>query len=267
VEGLEKAWKKAGKDFPYSFQDNFVDLKFCKTDMHKELLIQAYGKVKEELLKETGVLPSDRKCIIELSAIISETFPYGERSLRKLYKNALKDTEEDIVIKQPQVLLALAKYIGYTDYRDFVIKNNGKINTPEKIKTKRQKRNIRFKVKYQFLITITFIAVIGFFGYLYFNRQRWMEWKDDHYSEVSFNAEKIKGGKLKLYKEERIESFRQIAPTCNTLFFNKDGSVRVWYGKSKEKELEYFTDLGLHPETGKTLKPISQYMIDKYICQ
>ena len=30
--------------------------------------------------------------------------------------------------------------------------------------------------------------------------------------------------------------------------------------------LQYFTALGLHPETGKTLKPITQYMIDKYIC-
>ena len=45
-----------------------------------------------------------------------------------------------------------------------------------------------------------------------------------------------------------------------------DGSERLWYGKNKNKELEYFTAFGKHPETGKTLKPITKYMIAKYIC-
>ncbi|WP_435682498.1 hypothetical protein [Nonlabens sp.] len=54
--------------------------------------------------------------------------------------------------------------------------------------------------------------------------------------------------------------------TCDTVFFKSDNSVRFWYGKNKKKEIEYFTDLGLHPETGKTLKPITGYMIEKYIC-
>ena len=60
--------------------------------------------------------------------------------------------------------------------------------------------------------------------------------------------------------------FKKINPDCEYSFFNNDGSVRVWYGKNVSKELEFFTDLGLHPETGKTLKPITQYMIDKYVC-
>jgi hypothetical protein len=57
-----------------------------------------------------------------------------------------------------------------------------------------------------------------------------------------------------------------VTPNCEDEFFNEDGSVKLWYGKNKNKDLEYFTALGLHPETGKTLKPITQYMIDKYIC-
>ncbi len=48
--------------------------------------------------------------------------------------------------------------------------------------------------------------------------------------------------------------------------FKEDDSVRIWYGKNREGELEYFSSQGLHPQTGKTLKPITRYMIEKYIC-
>jgi len=42
--------------------------------------------------------------------------------------------------------------------------------------------------------------------------------------------------------------------------------VKIWYGRNIKKELEFFTSLGLHPETGKTLDPITDYMIKKYAC-
>tara|TARA_R110002033_G_scaffold167528_1_gene206748 strand:+ start:21527 stop:22636 length:1110 start_codon:yes stop_codon:yes gene_type:complete len=98
------------------------------------------------------------------------------------------------------------------------------------------------------------------------NRVKWMVWQVDHYEEVEFDDEKYNINQLKYYKEDRIKYFNKVDPICEYKFFNEDGSVRIWYGKNKNKVLEYFTDYGLHPETGKTLKPISKYMIDKYIC-
>ena len=50
------------------------------------------------------------------------------------------------------------------------------------------------------------------------------------------------------------------------IFTSKKGDVKIWYGKNIVKELEYFSLLGVHPETGKTLKPITEYMIKKHIC-
>ena len=57
---------------------------------------------------------------------------------------------------------------------------------------------------------------------------------------------------------------------CTTLYYsffrngNYDNPL-VWYGKSPNKrEYEFFNHPGLHPETGKTLKPISKYIIKKY---
>ena len=48
---------------------------------------------------------------------------------------------------------------------------------------------------------------------------------------------------------------------------NQDGREQIWYGKNNRGELEFFTSQGLHPETKKTLKKITKYMIDKYVCK
>lgn len=93
-----------------------------------------------------------------------------------------------------------------------------------------------------------------------------MIWEVDHYEEVSFDPKKYGIGKLKLYKKERILYFKKIEGTCEYTYFDTEGEVRVWYGKNHTGKLELFTSLGLHPETGKTLKPITKYMIRKYIC-
>lgn len=102
--------------------------------------------------------------------------------------------------------------------------------------------------------------------YNYITRQRWMVWQEDHYIEVSFDSETYNMNQLKFYKEDRVLHFREVNVSCDTIFFNDDGSVKFWYGKNTNKKLEYFTALGLHPETGKTLKPITQYMINTHIC-
>lgn len=113
-------------------------------------------------------------------------------------------------------------------------------------------------------LCITLIALS--IKYIKHNDTRWMIWQDDHYVEVAFNAENYNTNQLKLYKEDRFLHFREISVTCDTNFFSNDGGVKNWYGKSTDTALDYFTALGLHPETGKTLKPITQYMIDTHIC-
>ena len=93
-----------------------------------------------------------------------------------------------------------------------------------------------------------------------------MVWDDTNYIEVVFNANKYSINQLKLYNEDRINNFKKIIPNCDTKFFNDDGSENVWYGKNNNGELEFFTAFGRHPKTGKILKPITNYMIRKYIC-
>ena len=232
--------------------------------MNKKLIIKAFEKARVNLQKRGIKKPSSTDIADELSNYINENenFKLGERSFRD-YRNEAKkiiNLDSDISIKQLKVINGLCKYLEFEDYKAFVTSLNLETNNSGL-------RIISNFIKKNKITLITSSTII--FIFLIINsvtKQRSMVWEENHYIEVKFDIEKYKLNQLKIYKEEKITFFKKITPTCSTLFFNKDGSERIWYGKNKEKELDCFTALGLHPETGKTLNPITDYMIDKYIC-
>ena len=233
--------------------------------MNKILILKAFEKARIKMQAEGIKKPSQTDLSEELSNFIDENegFKLGERSFRDYFNEAKKlaEKENDISIKQLKVINGLCKYLEFDDYQKFIesIDNNNEKSKSETIRGLVKKNKV--------VISILCLFVISFFIYNSITKQRWMIWQEDHYVEVKFDTEKYNLNQLKLYKEERISLFKKVSAICSkTKFFNKDGSVNIWYGKDKNKKLEYFTALGLHPETGKTLKPITQYMIDKHIC-
>ncbi len=149
-----------------------------------------------------------------------------------------------------------------------------KNNADDKIKISNgnEKRNgeINFRINSnrRIIIIICSIIIVGLLIWIPTKKQRWMVWQEDHYKKVPFNLKKYDISELKIHKAEWVKSFKQIVPGCGvTKFFKDDGSPNLWYGKSSEGKLEYFTHYGLHPETGKTLRPITDYMIGRHICE
>lgn len=240
-----------------------------KCDSYRNLAANAAG-MNKKLLKmafEKAEIECETQVVTRLSTHLSDVIfnlsgeQYGERSLRSKYNSLQSNTDERIEFNQ-YVKDALSQYLGYQNYLEFIkVQNENK--SPE------DKRNKLFKIvkkRKWAIFSIIFILVTSV-SYFMIDTQKWMEWQDDHYAEVSFDSERLTSGNLKLLKADRIENFRKLIPTCETQYFNTNGNAIVWYGKNKKKELQYFTDQGLHPETGKNLKPITIYMVKKYICE
>ncbi|MDY2588192.1 hypothetical protein [Winogradskyella aquimaris] len=224
--------------------------------MIKDLIVDAYKKGKEALIEQGSTNPSDNAISEYISIFINEDckIQINPRTLRNYYKDALEDPEKDISISRTDVINSLCQFIGYSNYQDYV-------------KTKNSHPKLRASKKYNIIGLIVLISIF-IVSILFFkkNEPRLMIWNNDHYEEVEFNLEKYKLSDLKVYKQERIDNFKKIEPTCDYQFFDADGTVLIWYGKNTNKDYEFFTDLGLHPETGKTLKPITDYIIEKHIC-
>jgi hypothetical protein len=63
--------------------------------------------------------------------------------------------------------------------------------------------------------------------------------------------------------DEKTKSLQRVMVSDTTTFF-VDGKAVIWYCKV-EGVPEYFNGPGFHPITGKALKPITKYMINKYV--
>ncbi|SHN19146.1 hypothetical protein [Flavobacterium xinjiangense] len=126
------------------------------------------------------------------------------------------------------------------------------------------------RVKKKAVIVLTVFLSLFFMGYsvknMIFPEKECMKWDGDHYEAVDCKNEKLGIGNVTsvVVLNEDLLSFKKIEVSTNTIFFKK-GKPIVWYGKSFEGNYEYFNQPGLHPETEKTLKPISEYIIKKYL--
>jgi hypothetical protein len=109
------------------------------------------------------------------------------------------------------------------------------------------------------------ILVLVGFGYWVFFKKTCMQWQKDHYEVVECETEEV--GIVNVYSKlpinENMLGLKKIAVTDTTTFFKHNKPV-LWYCKIGD-HLDFFNGPGFHPENDKTLKPITQYMIDKYV--
>lgn len=222
--------------------------------MYKKVVLKAFEKGKREIPGKT----TKTQISEHISTVLFDDFKtqISGRTLRNLYDDAGSIKESEDISINSEYVQGLCKYLGYQDYNQFVKETIVRSNN----------RFVLYVRSHWIILLICFITITSTIRIVSFNKQRWMIWDSDRYIEADFNEETFVLNKLKLYNKERIENFQKITPTCETVFFNEDGTERLWYGKNRDGDLEYFTSIGKHPETGKTLKPITVYMIRKYIC-
>ncbi|MCK0132324.1 hypothetical protein MWU59_12505 [Flavobacteriaceae bacterium F08102] len=217
--------------------------------MHRNLIIKAFEKAKRDIqsTKLTHLSTHLSDYIFEVSGE-----QYGEKSLRTYYNLATQNSSDTIEFKE-YVKQSLSKFLGYKNYQEFIRENS----------ENEKKQNIFFLKKKTTIGLILLISVVSFFGYD-MTKKNCMVWNIDHYEKVKCSEEQIM--KPVKYNEDMYHHLKKIEPNCDYPFFKPDGRENLWYGKSAKGELEFFTHYGLHPITNQTLNPITQYMIDKYIC-
>jgi len=65
--------------------------------------------------------------------------------------------------------------------------------------------------------------------------------------------------------EVRLQTFKKVKVNISCNFFDETtGNPIKWYYKSGTN-IEFYTGPGLHPVNGKTLKAITEHIVDKYV--
>ena len=141
---------------------------------------------------------------------------------------------------------------------------NPEIETAQTQKLLLTKKKSLFKNPYLFILPLLLIMV-GIFGYQKWSEKECMQWNEDHYEVVDCKTEKatLFQSSEKVALNENILALRKIT-VCDTTSFFRSEKPKIWYCK-KGNLIEFFNGPGFHPENGKVLKPITPYMIDKYV--
>ncbi len=187
-----------------------------------------------------------------ISEYILENFKYSisSKSIIRYYKGESAPNQE---LKN-----YLCQFLGYDNYEKYLIWNSsmGKeliVTDSEKSTKNSPKKNIGI-----FFLAISLIVISAYVGFKN-GEEKCMVWVNNKYVETSCLGEEFEE-KLNV---QLLSNFKRIS-VMDTVTFFKNGEVQVWYDKSNN-ELEYYTAPGIHPKNGKTLKPITKYIIEKYI--
>jgi len=130
-----------------------------------------------------------------------------------------------------------------------------------------KKKSVSKRVIFAMLPLLVLVAAGYGVQNIFFPDKNCMVWVGNRYEAVEYDKVKDSAAVIPV-NQNILDDFKKITVCDTTTFFKKGDSNNplVWYGKSPDKkEYEYFNQPGLHPETRKTLKPITKYIIRKYI--
>lgn len=140
--------------------------------------------------------------------------------------------------------------------------------TPNPTPDTNKKSNLKKKLIFGFL-GLTALCSVGYTAKdLVLPNKECMQWQGDHYVEIDCQDEtnSFYASSPIVPFDDRTSTLKRVTVSDTTKFFREDGKPLIWYCKVKGKSKpDYFNEPGLHPITGKALRPITVYMIDKYV--
>lgn len=258
--------------------ENFFDIPFTEVTLNKLRSETDRFKALANFLKEKSGGSDLRR--LEMIALILDfkQRPYGK--FVKINKNISKtediatDEETNFDAEEPSVESSNNE-VEKTEIEEIADKRSDVVeigvNTPEvigfsdEVSFKKQS-NVSFKKVGIIGIVAVIIGISLFLNFRTWTTKDCMIWKGDKYEAVDCGETINSFAETTLPKDDKlIEEFRKMKVDTKTSFFDKKGNPKIWYIKNPNGTLEFFNQPGLQPETGKTLRPISRYIIQEYV--
>lgn len=118
----------------------------------------------------------------------------------------------------------------------------------------------------KYLGAATVVCLISLIIYLALPEKQCMQWSNDHYEIVDCDL-KIEGigmaNKIELL-DKSLVNLKKVNVCDTTTCFDKNGQAIIWYGKTANG-IDFFDGHGRHPESNSPLRPVTRYILNKYV--
>lgn len=228
--------------------------------MLNTLFVQLFEKLKTEKENDSTKTSGCFKFFID--RILEERFQkiniISSRTLTNYYNKYVEKRENKAGEPNSEIKNLISVYLGFENYTHF---ENSNKKTEELI-PKRDKRKLPINKVLFGALALLILSVFYFINeYNNSSLETCIIWKQNHFETSSCTT---KNSINNLVYNIDINTFKKIEATKETTYF-KEGNPLVWYGKSSTGKMEFFNRRGVHPKTLKELKPITEYIINKYI--
>ena len=203
------------------------------------------------------------------------------RTLERAHNKFITETRDKEYTPNADSIDECCRYLGYQDYADYVSKKSDppippKEPTPDSTKPPKKAQPV-FKTELRFMGTAGLVLVcVAIIVYINYNSKKsghaksgaCMTWNGNTYEKISCSKKPYSkyGTAIEPYDEARLKNFKRIEVDMATPFFAEEtNNPLIWYYKTQEGTIEYYTAPGIHPVNGKTLKAITEYIIQKYV--
>lgn len=120
------------------------------------------------------------------------------------------------------------------------------------------------KSKSTIVVTLVMFFLIGGVIYFAFFKKHCMQWSNDHYEIVDCTSGLDENVSVIIPYNKDLLDFKKVKVCDTTTCFKSDGQAIIWYAKTPNG-IDFFNTHGTHPENKKALRPITQYIINKYV--
>lgn len=239
----------------------FVFLTIMGDKRIENLVQEVFKKAKLETVSKTR---------FALARHIAEKTNLSSKTLERAYDRYVKKTNPNYKLQEDTIDL-LCNYLGFenfTDYAKQAIIPPGTSGTREPNPSAIKSAKPFWKV----LAGILAIAVILFVWSVKRGntpgQENCMTWADSLYIPISCDTGPLSnyGTPIVPLDPVKLKSFKKVKVTMATRFFSEQtNQPLIWYFKDRNGEMEYYTAPGLHPVNGRTLKAITEHMINEHV--
>ncbi|MBW4361074.1 hypothetical protein [Flavobacterium taihuense] len=121
-----------------------------------------------------------------------------------------------------------------------------------------------YQKKYEKKIVILLLMVSLITTYYFaFQKKQCMQWSGDHFENVDCELPND-SAKFKIIPLDKSILPLKKVHVCDTTTFFKNGEAIIWYAKT-ENGIDFFNTHGRHPENDHALKPVTHYIVNKYV--
>lgn len=191
-----------------------------------------------------------------------ETFFKGETNLVDVEAINLAAILVDF---QPRPFLKFSK-----SERNNPIRKSGKIEEVRNITEEVDIYTMQFfnksfyqkKHEKKILILLLMVSLITTY-YFAFQKKQCMQWSGDHFENVDCELHNDSANFKIIPLDKSLLTLKKIH-VCDTTTFFKNGEAIIWYAKT-ENGIDFFNTHGRHPENDHALKPVTHYIVNKYV--